>query len=139
MKKVCVLSLINWFGSFFKLWGEVSMGRFICLSVDRSVCNSVTGLTQPMLTNFKMFTVHNLTIVYWQRKGNCLNMLPVNMEIKKCKIYDLKRYAISSYHTLLMSNVACHCEIVAALCILNKDDIEKKHQQAWAELSQAQP
>ena len=28
---------------------------------------------------------------------------------------------------LRMSNVAYHCEIIAALCKLNTDDIEKKH------------
>ena len=39
------------------------------------------GLTQTMLTIIKSFTVYNLTTVYGHRKGNCLNMLPVNMEM----------------------------------------------------------
>ena len=42
---------------------------------------SVISLTQTMLTIIKSFTVYNLTTVYGNRKGNCLNMLPVNMEM----------------------------------------------------------
>ena len=42
---------------------------------------SFIGLTQTMLTIIKSFTVYNLTTVYGHRKGNCLNMLPVNMEM----------------------------------------------------------
>ena len=42
---------------------------------------SFIGLTQTMLTIIKSFTVYNLTTVYGHRKGNCLNMLPVKMEM----------------------------------------------------------
>ena len=45
--------------------------------------NSVIGLTKTMPTIIKMFTVHNLTTVYGQRKGNCLNTLSVNMDMQK--------------------------------------------------------
>ena len=38
---------------------------------------------KKMLTITKTITVHILTRVYGQRKENCLNMLPVNMEMKK--------------------------------------------------------
>ena len=42
---------------------------------------SFIGLTQTMLTIIKSFTVYNLTTVYGHRKGNFLNMLPVNMDM----------------------------------------------------------
>ena len=42
---------------------------------------SVIGLTKTMLTIIKSFTVYNLTTVYGHRKGNFLNMLPVNMDM----------------------------------------------------------
>ena len=50
-----------------------------------------------MLTIIKSFTVYNLTTVYGHRKGNCLNMLPMNEygDVENVR-YALKMYAISS-------------------------------------------
>ena len=42
---------------------------------------SVISLTQTMLTIIKSFTVYNLTTVYGHRKGNFLNMVPLNMDM----------------------------------------------------------